>query len=209
MNVGDLCRHNTRHDWGIAVVKEIHGANAILLFEKAGRIKLAPQGCVTPVARSTVPAGSPLLDRSRWHELDLPHSEKQARKMEADDLVLAVQNAVKDSGCAIAWASPHVRDWLKKKYLRTGERREDRDASRNGPHFEAADQEACRAGRLQKWKQQNGNVGWSLPTDKTRAQSAAVDEGLLRVDRDDKTWRYHEWDAEGERWVLRGTRARD
>ena len=133
------------------------------------------------------------------------------REMNADDLVMAVTDGNRRTGRPIVWAVESVRPWLQANNLRTGERTEDPEARWNGALFETADIEACRGGRLQKWRRpDNGRVGWSLPVQRAEAERAAIDNSFERINATPAApgppWEYFSWD--GEQWVSRGNRAR-
>ena len=108
------------------------------------------------------------------------------------------------------WAVEFVRAWFQSHHLLTGERSEDPNAPYNGPLWEAADQAACRARRLQKWKRENGRIGWSLslPQHFKHAEHVAKVERLEKVDRAPDSWLYHRWDASTRKCILYSTHAR-
>jgi hypothetical protein len=199
MKTGDLVINPNEKTWGVGVVKEVPAGKVVALFERAGRKMLLRQ-FVEGATRNLVASDSPLLDERRWSELWRPGSKKDAREMTASDLFCAVRDIATETGEPIVWGEPFIDRWLRDRHLKAGQRKDDPDVTRNGEHWERADQEACAKKWLQKWRRENRRVGWSVPDLSTEAESLAIESGLQRVDRERDKWIYRRWDRETSAW---------
>lgn len=200
MKDGDFVRNKSCPGWGSGVVRRAGKStqSVEVLFENYGEtaIQVAFLELVDP---ASLAATSLLRDRNRWCELAIPRSPAQKRKMKEDDLVVAIRLGTTLSGGPIIWAEDFVRDWLKRNHLETGERRGNPTASFNGPFWMKADEDACSALRLFKWKR-NNRLGWSLSDKRREALEEASQGGYVRVERRDGRWTYQEWDTTSSQW---------
>ena len=107
------------------------------------------------------------------------------REPTSDDLVHAVTEHSRDEpivpSATVRWA------WWRRD-LETGERAEarrrgDPPPGYNGAAFRAADNAACRAERLHKWRRVIGQrgIGWSIPDNDARAEEWAARKGWMRI----------------------------
>jgi hypothetical protein len=90
MEPGTLVRHRARPEWGLGVVvAHGPGEKVQVAFEHRELVKLdfaIATAKLEVVDRGAVPAGSPLLDPSRWPELSLAPEKRPASEADTRDL---------------------------------------------------------------------------------------------------------------------------
>ena len=105
MEVGDICTHSVKLEWGAGVVVEIHADGKVdVAFERRGTVKLDAVGGVAhlvPLPRSELPPDSALLDQKQWNEVRLPPDQRGAAR--------------RSKKCEHCGKSLHRRQWSKTK----------------------------------------------------------------------------------------------